>query len=66
MILIMFTVRQVKNLRVREFSQTILNSIHDNSRYMEANVKGILQIEPYNGESYPTPILIAYQPGASP
>jgi hypothetical protein len=33
-----FMRKQVKNLRVRDFSQTIFNSIHDNSHYMEENI----------------------------
>jgi hypothetical protein len=33
-----FTIRQVKNLRMRDFNRTILNSIHDNSHYMEGDI----------------------------
>jgi hypothetical protein len=38
-----FTIRRVKNLCVRELSQTIFESIHDNSCHMEVNIKSILQ-----------------------
>jgi hypothetical protein len=34
-----FTIRQVKNLRVRKFRQTIRVSIHDNICYMEIDIK---------------------------
>jgi hypothetical protein len=34
-------IRQVKSLRVRDFSQTIFDSIHDNSHYMEEDTSSI-------------------------
>jgi hypothetical protein len=39
-----FMIRRVKNLRVSEFSQTILGFIHDNVCYMEIDIKGLLQV----------------------
>jgi hypothetical protein len=33
-----FTIRQTKSLRVRDFSQAIFDSIHDNSHYMEEDI----------------------------
>jgi hypothetical protein len=33
-----FEIRQVKSLHVRDFSRTILNSIHDNSHYIEEDI----------------------------
>jgi hypothetical protein len=60
-----FMVRQVKSLRMREFSQTIFNFTHDNSCYMKTYIKYILQEKPYNSKGYPTPILTACQPEAS-
>jgi hypothetical protein len=50
-----FMIKWAKSLRVKEFSQTIFDFIHDNSCYMETFIKGILQAKPYNAKSYPTP-----------
>jgi hypothetical protein len=33
--------RRIKSLRIRDFSQTILNSIHDNSHYMKEDIKNV-------------------------
>jgi hypothetical protein len=40
---------------VSEFSRTIIDFIHDNSGYMEIDIKCILQAKTYYGKSYPTP-----------
>jgi hypothetical protein len=33
--------RQIKILRIRDFSRTILNSIHDNNHYMKEDIKNV-------------------------
>jgi hypothetical protein len=34
-----FTIRRVKILCVRDLSRVVLNSIHDNTHYMEEDIK---------------------------
>jgi hypothetical protein len=50
-----FTIRRVKRSHVIEFSRMIIDFIHDNIRYMKANIKCVLQAKSYNGKNYPTP-----------
>jgi uncharacterized membrane protein len=56
-----FTIRRVQNFHVRDFSQAIYNSIHDNIHYMEDDVSRVYK----HDQIMLNPTPKTYLPGAS-